>query len=49
MGGTDKRSGELFSYVDLERRLRKDHPSTALAVPSSDFAALYLEMGVAIR
>jgi hypothetical protein len=26
MRGTDKRSGELFSYVDLERRVRTDHP-----------------------
>lgn len=40
MRGTDKRSGELFSYVDLEKRVRKDHPlrpiremvNTALAV-----------------
>jgi hypothetical protein len=26
MRGTDKRSGELFSYVDLEQRVRPDHP-----------------------
>lgn len=26
MRGTDKRSGELFSYVDLEKRVRPDHP-----------------------
>lgn len=53
MRGTDKRSGELFSYVDLEKRVRKDHPlrpiremaDTALAVLSSDFAALYSGMG----
>jgi transposase len=53
MRGTDKRSGELFSYVDLEKRVRKDHPlrpiremaNTALAVLSGDFAALYSGMG----
>lgn len=53
MRGTDKRSGELFSYVDLEQRVRKDHPlrpiremaNTALAVLSGDFAALYSGMG----
>lgn len=26
MRGGDERSGELFSYVDLEARVRKDHP-----------------------
>jgi len=53
MRGTDKRSGELFSYVDLEQRVRKDHPlrpiremaNTALAVMSGDFAVLYSGMG----
>lgn len=53
MRGTDKRSGELFSYVDLEKRVRPDHPlrpiremaNTALAVLSGDFAALYSGMG----
>jgi transposase len=53
MRGTDKRSGELFSYVDLERRVRTDHPlrvirevvSTALAALSGDFAGLYSGMG----
>jgi hypothetical protein len=24
--GTDERTGALFSYVDLEARVRKDHP-----------------------
>ena len=46
MRGTDKRSGELFSYVDLEQRVRADHPlrairevvGTALAALSGDFA-----------
>jgi transposase len=53
MRGTDKRSGELFSYVDLEQRVRADHPlrvirevvSTALAALSGDFAGLYAGMG----
>jgi transposase len=53
MRGTDKRSGELFSYVDLEKRVRTDHPlrsiremaNTALAALSDDFAALYSGMG----
>jgi transposase len=53
MRGADKRSGELFSYVDLEKRVRKDHPlrpiretaNTALVALSGDFAALYSGMG----
>lgn len=53
MRGADKRSGELFSYVDLEKRVRKDHPlrpiremaNAALAVLAKDFAALYSGMG----
>ena len=53
MRGTDKRSGALFSYVDLEKWVGKDHPlrpiremaNTALAVLSGDFSALYSGMG----
>ncbi|MGB7589344.1 MAG: IS5 family transposase [Solirubrobacterales bacterium] len=53
MRGTDKRSGELFSYVDLEARVRRDHPlrpireiaNSALADLSGEFAALYSGMG----
>src|ERR687897_532565 len=53
MRGTDKRSGELFSYVDLVLRVRTDHPlrvirevvSTALAALSGDFAGLYSGVG----
>src|SRR4051812_22090013 len=53
MRGSDKRSGELFSYVDLEQRVRRDHPlrtirsltDTALASLSDDFAALYSGLG----
>ncbi len=53
MRGSDKRSGELFSYVNLEDRVRRDHPlraireiaNAALADLSGDFAALYSGMG----
>jgi transposase len=51
--GTDKRSGELFSYVELEQRVRGDHPlrairtltDAALATLSGDFAELYSGVG----
>ena len=53
MRGSDERSGELFSYVDLETRVRRDHPlrpiremaNAALAALSAEFAALYSGMG----
>jgi len=53
MRGTDRRSGELFSYVDLERPVRADRPlralrevvSTALAALSGDFAGICSRMG----
>jgi transposase len=53
MRGGDGRSGELFSYVDLEKRVRSDHPlrtirtivNEALAALEADFAALYAPMG----
>ena len=49
MRGSDEQSGSLFSYVDLEARVRRDHPlrpireiaNAALADLSDDFAALY--------
>jgi transposase len=49
MRGADERTGSLFSYVDLEARVRRDHPlrpireiaNAALAALSEDFAALY--------
>ena len=49
MRGSDKRSGSLFSYVDLEARVRRDHPlrairqlaDAALEGLSGDFSALY--------
>jgi len=53
MRGEDERSGELFSYVDLEKRVRPDHPlrairtiiNEALAGLERDFAALYAPIG----
>jgi len=53
MRGSDERSVELFSYVDLEKRVRQDHPlrairemaNVALAALSGDFAALYAGTG----
>src|SRR5277367_4551517 len=53
MRGSDKRPGELFSYVDLEQRVRADHPlrairkltDAALEALSGDFAALYSGLG----
>ncbi len=49
MRGSDEQSGSLFSYVDLEARVRRDHPlrpireiaNQALNDLSRDFAALY--------
>ena len=49
MRGSDERTGSLFSYVDLEARVRRDHPlrlirqiaNAALLDLSEDFAALY--------
>ena len=53
MRGDDDRSGELFSYVDLEARVRRDHPlrairvvvNEALAALEREFAALYSPIG----
>ena len=53
MRGSDKRSGSLFSYVDIEARVRRDHPlrtirglvDTALEGLSETFSALYSGMG----
>ena len=53
MRGTDRRSGELFSYVDLEQRVRADHPlrairsvaGEALDALSGEFAALCSGVG----
>ena len=53
MRGGDDRSGELFSYVDLEARVREDHPLRAiraivnegLAAMEREFAPLYSRIG----
>lgn len=53
MRGSDERSGSLFSYVDLEARVRKDHPlrtirriaNAALSGLSKDFDELYTDFG----
>lgn len=53
MRGSDKCSGSLFSYVDLEARVRSDHPlraireiaNAALSDLSRAFTALYTEFG----
>jgi transposase len=53
MRGLDQRTGELFSYVDLEARVRADHPlrpiravvNEALAALECEFAPLYARVG----
>jgi transposase len=53
MRGEDERSGTLFSYVDLEARVGRNHPlrtiraivNEALARLAGDFSALYSRMG----
>ena len=53
MRGLDQRTGELFSYVDLEARVRPDHPlrpiravvNEALAALEGEFAPLYAGVG----
>src|ERR1041385_2556409 len=49
MRGDDEKSGSLFSYVDLEARVRRDHPlrtireivNAAVTELDGDFAVLY--------
>jgi transposase len=51
--GSDDRSGELFSYVDLEARVRADHPlrvirtivNEALSTMEREFEPLYSPIG----
>ncbi|WP_244558907.1 IS5 family transposase [Bradyrhizobium brasilense] len=53
MRGDDNRTGELFGYVDLEARVRRDHPlrairtivNEALAVLERELAVLYSPIG----
>jgi transposase len=53
MRGYDDRSGSLFSYIDLEKRIRPDHPlrtirrlaDDALAAMDRAFADLYAALG----
>ena len=53
MRGDDEISGSLFRYIDLEQRVRVDHPlraireiaNAALETLSRDFARLYSGMG----
>ncbi len=53
MRGGNVRTGELFSYVDLEDRVRRDHPlrairqivNDALVLLEREFAALYSPIG----
>ena len=53
MRGTDKTSGSLFSYVDLEERIPPQHPlrkirqvvNDALASLDAEFEALYTDFG----
>jgi transposase len=53
MRGGDEQTGELYSYVDLEARVRRDHPlrairtivNEALSALERDFAALYSPIG----
>src|SRR4026207_815915 len=53
MRGRDEQTGQLFSYVDLEARVRADHPlrairevvNAALSALEGEFAALYSRIG----
>jgi transposase len=53
MRGSDERTGELFSYIDLEQRVRADHPlrsirtlvNEALVALDQEFSALYSPIG----
>jgi transposase len=53
MRGADDRTGKLFSYVDLEKRVRQDHPlrairaivNAALTALEEEFARLYAPIG----
>ena len=40
MRGGDERTGELFSYVDLEDRVRRNHPLRAIRLIVNDALAV---------
>lgn len=47
MRASDKRSGELFSYIDLEQRVRPDHPLRAIrSLTEAALASLSTEPNV---
>jgi hypothetical protein len=53
MRGSDERTGELFSYVDIEERVPRNHPlrlirrivNEVLAALDGEFAKLYADDG----
>ena len=53
MRGNDEAAGSLFSYVDVEKRVRPDHPlrvirgvvNATLVAMSAEFDALYSRFG----
>ena len=53
MRGSDERTGELFSYIDIEERVPENHPlrlirrivNEVLAALDGEFAKLYAEDG----
>jgi transposase len=53
MRGSDVRTGELFSYVDLEKRVPAKHPlrlvrgvvNDVVAALDSDFSKAYVDSG----
>jgi hypothetical protein len=53
MRGRDERTGSLFSYVDLEARVGRNHPlrsirtivNEAFAALTGEFSALYSPIG----
>ena len=54
MRGSDERTGELFSYIDIEERVPENHPlrlirlivNEVLAALDGEFAQLSPRMGV---
>ena len=46
MRGGDERSGKLLSYVDLEARVRTDHPLRAIRSTDQALTEMEREFGV---